>query len=258
MKNFGDNCFANATSLRWLWGLFRIVAFAATIAIFVNSESHAATVGQSPFTTTLYRSVSDDTLFFAPINANYCDTCGGVQEMYATFTLSSRSMVTSISFDVSNDATFFPNWFNNPLTLAVYNVGAGGGPGTNLFSQTFTPNSDASITFNLSNVTALVTYDEHLHLMLNEGNYFITYYSLDGLGAVGFLGGSSETFAVTTPGTVGPLHGPVSTSLGFKLDGFTIPPVDPVPLPGALPLFASGLAGLGLLGWRRKKIRTRS
>ena len=26
-----------------------------------------------------------------------------------------------------------------------------------------------------------------------------------------------------------------------------------VPLPGALPLFASGLAGLGLLGWRRKR-----
>jgi hypothetical protein len=30
-------------------------------------------------------------------------------------------------------------------------------------------------------------------------------------------------------------------------------PVDPVPLPSALPLFASGLVGLGLLGWRRKK-----
>jgi hypothetical protein len=26
-----------------------------------------------------------------------------------------------------------------------------------------------------------------------------------------------------------------------------------VPLPGALSLFASGLAGLGLLGWRRKR-----
>ena len=26
-----------------------------------------------------------------------------------------------------------------------------------------------------------------------------------------------------------------------------------IPLPAALPLFASGLAGLGLLGWRRKK-----
>ena len=29
--------------------------------------------------------------------------------------------------------------------------------------------------------------------------------------------------------------------------------LSPVPLPGALPLFATGLAGLGLLGWRRKK-----
>jgi CHRD domain-containing protein/PEP-CTERM motif-containing protein len=29
--------------------------------------------------------------------------------------------------------------------------------------------------------------------------------------------------------------------------------VSQVPLPGALPLFASGLAALGLLGWRRKK-----
>ena len=27
----------------------------------------------------------------------------------------------------------------------------------------------------------------------------------------------------------------------------------PIPLPAALPLFATGLAGLGLLGWRRKK-----
>ena len=29
--------------------------------------------------------------------------------------------------------------------------------------------------------------------------------------------------------------------------------VSAVPLPGALPLFATGLAGLGLLGWRRKR-----
>ena len=33
----------------------------------------------------------------------------------------------------------------------------------------------------------------------------------------------------------------------------TIQTTSNVPLPAALPLFASGLAGLGLLGWRRKK-----
>jgi hypothetical protein len=31
--------------------------------------------------------------------------------------------------------------------------------------------------------------------------------------------------------------------------------VPPIPLPGALPLFATGLGALGLLGWRRKKKR---
>ena len=29
--------------------------------------------------------------------------------------------------------------------------------------------------------------------------------------------------------------------------------IDPTPLPAALPLFATGLGGLGLLGWRRKR-----
>ena len=29
--------------------------------------------------------------------------------------------------------------------------------------------------------------------------------------------------------------------------------LEPTPLPAALPLFATGLGGLGLLGWRRKR-----
>jgi hypothetical protein len=47
------------------------------------------------------------------------------------------------------------------------------------------------------------------------------------------------------------LHGAslVDKYTGSWRDG----PVSTVPLPATLPLFATGLAGLGLLGWRRKK-----
>jgi hypothetical protein len=34
---------------------------------------------------------------------------------------------------------------------------------------------------------------------------------------------------------------------------FTVSEVGATPLPAALPLFATGLGGLGLLGWRRKR-----
>jgi hypothetical protein len=50
--------------------------------------------------------------------------------------------------------------------------------------------------------------------------------------------------------------GPISVANSEVLDTYTFQfrsDVDAVPLPGALPLFATGLAGLGLLGWRRKK-----
>jgi hypothetical protein len=36
----------------------------------------------------------------------------------------------------------------------------------------------------------------------------------------------------------------------------TDPPITTTPLPGALPLFATGLGALGLLGWRRKRKNT--
>jgi hypothetical protein len=72
------------------------------------------------------------------------------------------------------------------------------------------------------------------------------------------------TYAVSTP--IGPITGashlstnnifPFPTSVGplvitSATGNGTVTAV--TPLPAALPLFASGLAGLGLLGWRRKK-----
>jgi hypothetical protein len=58
----------------------------------------------------------------------------------------------------------------------------------------------------------------------------------------------------TNVGINGPWYCP--TCSFSELDGYgnqTLGFVNPVPIPGALPLFASGLVGLGLLGWRRKR-----
>jgi len=60
------------------------------------------------------------------------------------------------------------------------------------------------------------------------------------------------TFAVSGGGTIGSI---VLTDLGSAFEfGFTTPPpVAATPLPAGLPLFATGLGSLGLLGWRRKR-----
>jgi hypothetical protein len=44
----------------------------------------------------------------------------------------------------------------------------------------------------------------------------------------------------------------ISGGDGFAFDYAAISPII-APLPAALPLFATGLGALGLLGWRRKK-----
>jgi hypothetical protein len=43
------------------------------------------------------------------------------------------------------------------------------------------------------------------------------------------------------------------TDTGISTDLATFIPASTIPLPAALPLFATGLGGLGLLGWRRKR-----
>jgi hypothetical protein len=52
---------------------------------------------------------------------------------------------------------------------------------------------------------------------------------------------------------IGMYHNILDIELAPFVNTFSVTGNGVVPLPGALPLFATGLAGLGLIGWRRKK-----
>jgi PKD repeat protein len=201
------------TSIKDVGGSTASVTSEASIA---DAALSALAVGGQP--ESLFQSVPD--LFFTPPNSDFVDDVAGNQQMFDTFKLGSDSLVTSITFDVSNLTQAFPNWQSEPLTLAIYNIAPGGRPGTELYSATFTPNVDAHINLNLGFATALVTYDSHL--ALNPGTYLITYYNQDGLGAIGFVnGGSDQAFAEhLSTGTISP----VGESLGIRLNGDVIAP----------------------------------
>jgi hypothetical protein len=62
------------------------------------------------------------------------------------------------------------------------------------------------------------------------------------------LSSTNGTLSTTTPGPI--------TFTGVSGLVTTTPPE--IPLPATLPLFASGLGALGLLGWRRKRKSTAS
>ena len=76
--------------------------------------------------------------------------------------------------------------------------------------------------------------------------------------ASGVWDSETITFIATTASTLiafsgsGSPEGGSTSYLGLDNVSLSDPP-SPVPLPATLPLFATGLAGLGLLGWRRKK-----
>ena len=72
------------------------------------------------------------------------------------------------------------------------------------------------------------------------------------LSPIGYGGGS--VFAVmTVDANNGALLAECSIGPDPACAALSLAPVSPTPLPAALPLFATGLGALGLLGWRRKR-----
>ena len=155
--------------------------------------------------------------------------------------------MTADTSNITQPFPAFPGFFENIVgttTVSVSTVGTD--TLTNAFAavdQTFT-NPTAAAGIGVSPLTPIAIMDTF-------NSAFATY----ALGVIGPTSGSS--FIV--PGV------PFATGSGaFVLNsmgdttfcgstGASCSTVGTVPLPAALPLFATGLAGLGLLGWRRKR-----
>ena len=83
---------------------------------------------------------------------------------------------------------------------------------------------------------------------LSASNLTLASFALiDGSGLLDFASGGQIIFGVEEIFAV-----PLGVRHTSNFDNFRID-INSVPLPGALPLFATGLGALGLLGWRRKK-----
>lgn len=222
----------------------KYAAFACAI-IFASAPitARATTVFSQTFTPTS-ATLSDSTYFF---------------QVADDFTLSATSTITNVVWQ----GFYFPTGFapaTDAFTIAIYQNSSGTvGPAISTFSVGNNVNRTATGQ-QFDQGVPYYAYDASLGggLTLGAGTYWISIFNktvfdvadewhwatnvnLPGNDQASSDGINFASSVVTPPF--------IQTPLYFELEGN----LDATPLPGALPLFVSGLGGLGLLGWRRKR-----
>jgi hypothetical protein len=141
----------------------------------------------------------------------------------------------------------FSNSSSNIVTVAGFPITFGYQDGTNTDNTTFS--SATSFTFQDQVTNSGGNASITLQFVSSVAGFFTGFAKQSD----NFPGGFTDT--ISSDGTTITLNwagGSVTNGQVFDAT-FVGTAVNPVPLPGALPLFASGLVGLGLLGRRRKK-----
>jgi hypothetical protein len=217
-------------------------AYVAATLIVAHSPTNA-----SP----LFQSIPDlSAQPFLPLSS-FCSSCNGQGfQVYDTFSLSNSSSVGEITVAVAT-ADFDP--WPTSVEIQILSVNAGL-PGAVLFSQTFDTSQFVSdVPGYVDNVNSQHLLNTQIvsvapsGLSLAAGDYYISFFNPVEL-RLDIYGGGSDGF-VQMVGTQ--INNKPGLSLGFELDS-----ANAIPLPATLPLFATGLVGLGLLGWRRKKAQS--
>jgi hypothetical protein len=102
-------------------------------------------------------------------------------------------------------------------------------------------------------------HDIHIDNTLNSGSLVSLSYCANPASTCSWVDGGLNLLGLTNPIAFflfGDPNLPVPKVTELEIRGmevFTIAETAAIPLPGALPLFLTGLAGLGVLGWRRKR-----
>jgi hypothetical protein len=149
------------------------------------------------------------------------------------FTLSGNHTINSVEI-------FFETRIAGPATLKILSDSSNV-PASTLFAQTF----------NFAVAPAQFVPFSGLSVNLGSGTYWLALFGLDTFNGLALTQplNPAPFYANTTDGVN--WQGPSAGRFAFRISGDE---VAQTPLPAALPLFATGLGVLALLGWRRKRM----
>jgi hypothetical protein len=190
---------------------------------------------------------------FTAVLALACMSLATTSEVGSTATLTGSlffSGATSVNWYDPNGLGRVPAGFSNSLsnivTVGSYPITFGYADGGNNDNTTFS--SATSFTFEDTAKMTTTNNSVELKFVSSELGFFTGFAALsDDFPNGGF------TDTISPDGTTITLNWAGGAVTNGQVLDATFTFTTTTPLPAALPLFASGLGGLGLLGWRRKR-----